>query len=151
NLGYSLAYAWLGVVAHLAMAWPTGRVTGRGDRALLACCYLAAIGTQALRVVLDHPRPPASYDTPYVPSPASISGSIAVLALALVVGVLTVRRWLAAPGVRRRWRRPVWAMVLTVAVPAASTAIASITRAPIHVENVLLLITVGTAVLFVPV
>ncbi len=151
NVGFSLSFVWAAVVAHLVLAWPTGRVAGRGSQALLVCCYVAAVTTQALRLVVDHWRPPVAYDTPYTPTPASVSGSISVIVLALAVVVVTVRRWLAASDLRRRWTAPVWTAVLLLAIPSTAASIASIVHAPVRVENALLLATLGTAVLLVPV
>jgi signal transduction histidine kinase len=151
GVGICLAYVWTAVVAHLALAWPTGRVTGRANRALLLCCYAAAVITQTLRLIIDHPHRPRQYGTPFERTPASRAGSISVVVFALVVVVVTVRRWRAASGIRRRWRAPVWAALLLVAIPSIAASLASLVVTPVRVADALLLAALGTSVLLVPV
>jgi signal transduction histidine kinase len=150
GIGFSLSFLWTALVAHLALAWPTGHVAGRDGRILLGCCYLAAVSTQVLRVVMDRPHPPVMYDTPYSPTLASRLGSISIVVLTLAVVVVTVRRWLAASELGRRWRAPVWTAVLLVAVPSLAASFASMLHAPVRTENALLLGSLGGAVLLVP-
>src|SRR2546430_5352734 len=40
-IGFCLAYLWAGIVAHLVLTWPTGRLTRRFQRLMVAMCYLA--------------------------------------------------------------------------------------------------------------
>jgi signal transduction histidine kinase len=150
GIGMSLAYVWTAVVAHVALAWPTGRVTGRGSRAVLLCGYVGAVATQALRLVVDHPRAPRLYGTPFERTPASRAGSVLVIVFALVVVVVTVRRWRAASGIRRQWRAPVWAALLLLAILSTAASLASLVETPVRVADALLLAALGTSVLLVP-
>ena len=44
SVGLALAAAWPALVAHLALAYPTGRLSGRADLAVTATGYLVTIG-----------------------------------------------------------------------------------------------------------
>lgn len=84
-VGLSTAYAWTALAAHVALAWPDGVLRGRGTRALVAACYVCALGSQLMRV-LD---PEAGDLWP-------LAGSASVGLLASVVVVVVGLRW---------WRR----------------------------------------------
>src|SRR5918911_4818694 len=37
TIGFCLTYAWVGVAAHLALAWPTGTLATRVDKIFVTC------------------------------------------------------------------------------------------------------------------
>jgi signal transduction histidine kinase len=150
-IGFALAYLWIGVFAHALLTWPTGLVSGRINWVLIGYGYLAPVSTSVLRLVVDHPHPPIAYDTPATPTVASRLASLSLIALMVVVIAVTARRWLAASGARRRWRAPIWAAVLLVAIASSAPAAASIVHMPIRVVNTLILVAIGTGMFLVPI
>lgn len=151
GIGMSLAFAWVAVVAHLILAWPTGRLAGRGSRALLVGCYGAAILSQVAHLVIDRPMPPVTYNMPYQVTPTTRVGSVLLIVLAVVVVVVTARRWLGATDLRRRWRAPFWGAVVVVSIPLVTAASMSIVRAPVRVESLLIATSMTVAVVLIPV
>ena len=150
GIGVSLAYVWTAVVAHAALAWPTGRVIGRTSQVLVRCGYAGAVATQALRLVIDHPQAPRLYGVQFERTLASRAGSILVIVFALVVIMVIVRRWRAASGMRRQWRAPVWVALLLLAILSTAASLASLVHTPVQVADALLLAALGTSVLLVP-
>lgn len=78
-IGLSTAYVWTAVTAQLALAWPEGSLRGRATHALVATCYLFALGTQLMRVI----------DTPsgeFWPRTGSAAAGVLALTVVTVVG-----------------------------------------------------------------
>jgi signal transduction histidine kinase len=152
GVGYCLGFLWLAIGAHLILAYPQGRVKdkGRGSLMLLAACYAAAVVTQPVRMIIDHPRPPIGYDTPYTPTPASVTGSILGIICFAAVAVVVLLRWRRGPDVRRGLRAPVWAAIALLAIPGTAGFLASILHEPLYLQNALNSVALGTAVLFLP-
>ncbi|HYY12072.1 MAG TPA: histidine kinase, partial [Kineosporiaceae bacterium] len=108
DAGLALAYAWTAVAAHLALAWPDGRVRHKPERLLLAACYLCAIGTQAMRVP-DYPHGDFW----------ALAGSASAAVLAPAVLVAVVLRWWSRPAEDRSGDLVVLAFALLAVVAAA--------------------------------
>jgi signal transduction histidine kinase len=151
GVGYCLDFLWLAVGAHLILAYPEGRVEGRRSQILLASCYAAAVVTQSVRMMIDHPRPPIGYNTPYTPTPASVTGSILGIICFVAVAVVALRRWHGATKVRRRWSAPVWAAITLLAIPGTAGFLASTLHAPLYLQNALNSVALGAAMLLLPV
>lgn len=112
SLGVLLSAASGPLLAHLVLAFPTGRLRGRVDRATVAVAYVAALGLQPLRDALTGPSPgcgcPRSWWTSLVgvhPTGAhaleSVLGGLGLAIAAAVVGILVARRRRASPLARR--------------------------------------------------
>ncbi|MFI6503068.1 sensor histidine kinase [Nonomuraea typhae] len=149
--GFCGAYLWVGVTAQLALTWPTGRIGDRTTGAVIVVCYLAAVGSQVARYLADRPRPPWYFSTAYPYTPAAKAGSVLLVACALLVAAVIVRRWSRASPVRRRPSAPVWAAIVSTALLGTSAALASLLEAPVAAENALLLTALAVAVALVPV
>jgi signal transduction histidine kinase len=108
QVGLAFAYLWTALAAHVALGWPTGRVRRTPDRVLLALCYLAATGTQAMRVP-DYPRG----DT------WARAGSAAAAVLTVAVLVAVVVRWWSRPSHESRGDLVVLCFALVGAVAVA--------------------------------
>jgi signal transduction histidine kinase len=145
-LGFCLAYLWTAVTAHLVLTWPTGRADGRPLRLLVLTCYLTAAGTQTLRYVADHPRPPLAPMGPYDHTPAAKLGSVTLLVVTLLVVAVVARRWTTASRLRRGTAAPVWAAVIIAGVLGTSAAVASLLELPLATEHALLLGSLTTSV-----
>ena len=107
--GWLLQSVVIAVYAHLALAWPDGRLRGRFERALASTVYMMALPANATLVLLN---PEADTVLPRVTSPAARSVLLAVLvvvvaALAVLVLVAVVRRHRLLQGPSRRAHVPV--------------------------------------------
>ena len=116
TLGILLNSFALGAFVQLLLAYPTGRLQGRRDMWLVVATYgLVFIGSVGQLLVDPRPNPdcPECMSTIAVTSSDTartvVTGIVGVLALALVVGVLTivVTRFLRAKGAVRRALGPV--------------------------------------------
>ncbi len=145
-IGFCLAYVWTAVLGHLVLVWPSGQLTGRPVRVLVAACYLAAAGTQVVRYLVDRPTPPWWYGIHNTPTSNTVSakvGSLLLVALVVVVVVVVVRRWAVSTRLRRRPSAPVWAAFLLGVLLALGPSIASAINAPVSVELSLMLAGLG--------
>ena len=133
-VGVCLGYVWVAVLAHLALAWPTGSPRGRVARALVPVCYLCAVASQLLRYVVDDPQPPQGYDLGGPVTPAARVGSAMVVALGAVVLTVIVRRWLRASAVSRRPSGPFWAAGVVTSALALSFSLTSLLGSSAQVQ-----------------
>jgi len=62
-VGFCLAFLPAAVVGHVALSFPSGRLSGWRDRGVMIGVYLIAVGTQVCRYFADSPRPPWSWTT----------------------------------------------------------------------------------------
>jgi signal transduction histidine kinase len=128
-----VAGVWLGalneaILAHLVLAFPSGRLASRGERVLVAAFYgLALAGGLAFVLVNGTPYDPYRCQgcTAGVPLPelgsrlgvlASHAGDAMGTLLGLTVVVLVVRRWLRSSGPARRALAPAWLSLGTCAL-----------------------------------
>lgn len=128
-LGFWFSFLWVAIVAHAAVAWPTGRLAGRSARALVAAFYLMAVGPQVARYFVDRPQPGWLSGHPPNTLWANIASGLAVV-MALAVAAYTARRWVTAPRLERRASEPVWVVFIVLAVTSAAASIASIVGVP---------------------
>ncbi|MEZ0077415.1 histidine kinase [Planotetraspora sp. GP83] len=126
-VGFSLAYLYVGVFAHLVFSVPSGRLRGRIDRAYVTASYLACVGTQVGRYLTDHPEAPWNYNIGQVNTRWAIAGSLVLAALGVAGIAIVLRRLLIALAVRRRRTGPVWATFIAVGVLLIASALASAT------------------------
>jgi signal transduction histidine kinase len=130
-LGVAAVYPTLALLAHTLLAFPTGRVGGRLERALVAAAYASAIASSVVAMLADvirarsfisdlllscDPCPPIPFHAVHSPTFSSTGNVLRyvtfAVALAAVAAVL-VRRSLSGPPRRRRAVLP----VTLIAVP----------------------------------
>lgn len=89
-----------GALVHLLVAFPTGRLSSPGERALVAGGYFAGTGLQVLRYFFDPPAPTAVWS---LAGMFSMAQSFATTALSVAVAIVLIARLLRA---RPEHRRP---------------------------------------------
>ncbi|SCG34418.1 sensor histidine kinase [Micromonospora halophytica] len=149
-VGFCLAYLWTAVLAHIALALPTGRVDDAVSRALVVASYLAAVGTQVGRFVAERPQPPWWWNlTPPPTSPWATIGSLTYAALTLAVLVVVARRWVTSTRLRRRPAGPIWAATMVLGAAGLTVAVAARVGAPpaVHVGTLATALTLDLLVI----
>lgn len=141
-------WVWAAVLAHLTLAFPSGRLTGWPERGVVAAAYVVAtLGEAAWVLVADADtfRPAAcegcpgplvtlGADADLARSLISVQRGVAAL-LAVAIGVLMVLHWRRGSSVRRRALAPVLsvgaftATALAASVGALSVGLADLGRA----------------------
>ncbi len=150
-IGFCLAYAWLGITAHIVLAWPTGTLKGRVDRSYVVCFYFISIGTQIIRYLVDQPRPP------WVPHIAqentlwTVVGSASGAVMGLLGIALLVHRWAGSTPVKRRPDGPVWIALAVAATIKIAEAMANILAGPIAVRATLDALFSSAVIVLIPV
>jgi signal transduction histidine kinase len=131
--GLFVVGVWLGalneaILAHLVLAFPSGRLGSQAERVLVAAFYVVALaGGLAFVLVNGTPYDPYRCHgcTAGVPLPdagnrlgvlASHAGDAVGALLGLAVVVLIVRRWLHSSGAARRALAPAWLSLGTCAL-----------------------------------
>ncbi|MFF7358523.1 sensor histidine kinase [Streptomyces filipinensis] len=143
SVGFCLAFLYVGVFGHLALSLPSGRLRGSGDRAYVAICYLACVGTQVGRYLADRPSGTWNYNIGQVNTGWAIAGSL-ILAVLGVTGIVIVsRRLLTALAVRRRRTGPVWAVMIIAGVLLIASALTSATGLPLRFRLVVEVLMLG--------
>jgi signal transduction histidine kinase len=108
---------------HVFLAYPTGRLVGRLERALVAGAYVTAIGLDLARMVLGGAGPHNLIEV--VSAPGAVEPVLDVQLIALSafclagIGVLAARRW----GARRPPRRPLGPIVDSFALGLVMIAV----------------------------
>lgn len=126
--GFWFAYLWLGIAAHAALTWPSGRAGSRVVRALIISGYVFSVGTQIARYVDERPAPGwVSHHPPN--GPWATVGSISAVVVAIAVVTTTIVRWRQSLGPERA-AEPVWLVIVVVAVASATAAVGSIAGVP---------------------
>jgi signal transduction histidine kinase len=116
-IGFCFFYANTAVAGHLVLALPDGRLGRRYERRLVAVLYAAPVLTQIARFITEYPPQPQGWGDPRgAYSVWAAVGSVTMLALAIAVVVLLLRRWTAAGRAVRREYAPVWCILVGVAV-----------------------------------
>jgi signal transduction histidine kinase len=138
-LGFCLFYLSPVIFAHMVLALPTGRLTARSERLVVAAMYASALITQTLRYFNESQRPAQGWGTPS----AALSiwapvGSVVALTLTLAAIGLLVRRWCAAGRPARRTHALVWTTGAAIGMVVLATILASLVKAPPSVQQELL-------------
>ncbi|MEV8436127.1 ATP-binding protein [Actinosynnema sp. NPDC051121] len=149
-IGFCLAYAWMGVAAHVLMAWPTGRLTDRVSRVYVVASYVISIGTQVARYFVDRPTPPWGIG---IPKPVTFWGTFgSTLGAVMGVGAIGVVlwRWSRTAKVRRRPAGPVWIGILAAGTFKIAEAVATVLPTPFVVKTTLAWLFTIAVILMVP-
>ena len=116
DLGLALSNLFIAVVAHLLVAFPTGRLEGRVERRLVAVFYASAVVLSVAPVLFKrscacttpHPRNVFLVaEAPAIATALEVLAAIGLIVAAVGIAVLLVRRWRAASGAQRRIIAPV--------------------------------------------
>lgn len=130
TIGFCLAYAWLGVTAHLALAWPTGTLEGWIDRSYVICFYFVSTSTQIIRYLVDQPRPLRVRHLAQVNTLWAVVGSASGAVMGLLGIALLAHRWVGSTPVKRRPDGPVWTALVVAAAVKIAEAMANILAGP---------------------
>src|SRR4051794_23111242 len=154
------------VLAYVLLSFPSGFLAGRAERVTLAAAtlYFAMIGLAVL-VSLEPAAHGVSRCPPCTPNPIrlldlsvypliSTAGDVGAVVTALVVLILSARRWYRAHGAARRVLAPVLFGGIVTAVGIVSTSIAVLTGGDFDLSGqflllLRLLVPIGLAVTFV--
>ena len=133
TIGLVCAHASSAAVAHLVLAFPTGRLDGRPARMLVAAVYVAAFGVAGLGLLVFDParhglRYPDNlllvHPAPHLVDLVGHVVEVAGGAVAAAVAVLLLRRWRRAGRPLRRLLAPVFLTGLVGAVASLSSGVA---------------------------
>jgi signal transduction histidine kinase len=109
TFGITLDGLFTAVVGHLLMAFPTGRLETRGERAVIAGVYLTVTVLQVPGLLFEDDTRSLLVIEPEQELSDALDGVqfLVGLALILVAARMLVHRWAAAPAARRRVLAPV--------------------------------------------
>ena len=116
NMGLALSNLFVAVVAHLLVAFPTGRLNGPAERRLVGVFYASAVVLSVVPVLFRrscHCASPQPRDVFLIANrPGLVSAVEALVGIVLIgaaagIAVLLVRRWRAASRPQRRIIAPV--------------------------------------------
>ncbi|WP_054569421.1 sensor histidine kinase [Frankia sp. R43] len=124
-VGACLAYLYAGLIAHLALALPTGQLHGRLDRILVGLSYAACVGTQVACYLVDHAGRPWLEDGPRN-SPLARASSLTYCVLASAVAARLAVRWARASRPLRRMTAALWIVLLLGTAFAVGSGITSL-------------------------
>lgn len=144
DLAFSLSFVasdlFWAPVAHLLLAFPTGRLASRVDRVVVGLVYVWVLVGNSLRVLFLDFTSAGCQDCPrnvfmlrddlYLLGVMSVVDAIVGVALAVSVVVMLVRRWRAASDPLRRVLRPVWWGLWPLFVAAAYFSVANLMAVP---------------------
>ena len=145
DLGLVFGNLFIAVVAHLLVAFPTGRLETRAERRLVGALY-GAIAVLGMAPVLfkrncgcTHPEPRNVFliaNHPGIATAVEAIAAIVLIVAAVGIAVLLVRRWRAASAPQRRVIAPVlWTGAALVAALALLVTL-QVTGAPTAAQNI---------------
>jgi signal transduction histidine kinase len=117
---------------------------------MVAVCYLAPVGSQIARYLVDHPHPPWAFGIRQENTAAAQAGSLLFAGLAFIVVGILVRRWATSSRLRRRPGEPVWGAIAVAFILAAGVGVASVASASGKVEIPLLVAALSAGLFLVP-
>src|SRR5262249_44148269 len=129
-LGFFLAYLYIAVVAQLFVSFPAAWPPHRTERGVVVFCYCAAVGSQVVRYVVDHPESPWTWGQRRPNTPAATAGSLLASAIVVLIAVLLFRRWRRASPSTRRPLAVLFTAILAIGVFGILTAVTSVVFAP---------------------
>jgi signal transduction histidine kinase len=155
----NLIYPFSGaVLAHLGLAWPTGRLRSGFERAVIIAGYAATVGFSALGMIFWEPRflgctgCPANLMLVYGSRSAWDAVNLIDIPVSLVllglVQALIIRHWRAARGWTRRAMVPLVWISIPIVVTSAVSDVAGNLDVPVLSSPALLLLQFGVLPLF---
>jgi signal transduction histidine kinase len=138
-VGFCLYYLSSTALGHLVLALPTGRLSHRYERRVIALSYLVLL-VEVPRYFAEYPPQPQGWRAPDAPrSVLAPIGSVIFLVLTLLTVALVVRRWRAAGRPVRREYALVWMTIVGIGVVGVVHPVAVLLRASPEVRQYLLL------------
>jgi signal transduction histidine kinase len=139
-VGFCFYYLTYGVMGHLVLALPDGRLHHAYERWVVFLLYAALLVTQTVRYVAEYPPQPQGWGDPHAAYSAwAAVGSIAELVLTAVTIALVIRRWSAAGRPVRRTYTLVWVTIVVMGCAVAADAVAGLFDVPVTLQQDLLL------------
>jgi len=133
-LGYVLTYLPALTIAHLALAYPTGRLTRPVERYTVTGSYVVYLVLQSLRYRYEGGGAPIGWPRATPNSPwANIVAGFGLL-FTIVVLALLARRWRRASPTTRRMHAPVWLGQAAIAGTFVTGVTATALRWPASVQ-----------------
>ncbi|HZM76335.1 MAG TPA: response regulator [Candidatus Limnocylindrales bacterium] len=153
--GFCLAFLWTAIFGHLVLTWTTGRITDRLQRIMVPAGYLAAVGSQVVRYVVEKPHGPfwtfgVGTEADAVPTLVGQATSVLYAAFSLGIVAIVVRRWAASNPLRRRPGAPIWLGVILASAVSVAMAIAAAVNGWKYAEMSILLAGLIAGVLSIP-
>ncbi|NUL02172.1 hypothetical protein HRW07_02710 [Streptomyces lunaelactis] len=140
RLGFGLFHLNGVVLAHLLLAFPTGRLRSRIEQFLIGTLYVTTPVIQGLRILSEHPLQPQLWGDPEADySMWAPVGSVVEITLTVAVLVVVLARWRAESPAARRARGVYWSSVAAIGVVAASGGVIALLRAPVEAQGAFLL------------
>ena len=128
SIGSCLYYVHLVVLAHMALAYPSGRLPNRATRVLLALTYSVSVVLMTLRYATERMTKPWGWlDGTQRLFWARLGSGLAIAVIVLVLGYI-LQRWRSSTHLDRLYLSPLWVtgalgpVVLIGLVAAASDA-----------------------------
>jgi len=153
GLGLALSNLFIAVVAHLLVAFPTGRLVGRVERRLVGVFYASAVVLSVAPVLFKRscgcttPEPRNVFlvaEAPAIATALELVAAIGLIVASVAVAVLLVRRWRGSSGAQRRIIAPVlWTGAALVAA-LSLLVLLQLTGAPKAAQNVMTVISAAT-------
>ncbi|HEX4283341.1 MAG TPA: histidine kinase [Solirubrobacteraceae bacterium] len=153
GIGIALSNLFIAVLAHLLVAFPTGRLEGRVERRLVGLFYGSALVGSAVPVLFTrscgcttpHPRDVFLIaEAPAVATAVEVVAGVGLIVAAAGIAVLLVRRWLASSGAQRRIIAPVlWTGAALVAA-VSLLVLLQVTGAPTAAQNAVTVVSAAT-------
>jgi signal transduction histidine kinase len=155
DLGLVLSNVFIAVVAHLLVAFPTGRLQGRVERRLVGVFYASTVVLSVAPVLFKRscgcttPEPRNVFlaaEAPAIATALELVAAIGLIVASIGIAVLLVRRWRGATGAQRRIIAPVlWtgaALVATLSL-LVLLQLADAPKAAQHVMTVISAVTIA--------
>jgi signal transduction histidine kinase len=153
GLGLALSNLFIAVLVHLLVAFPTGRLESPVERRLVGVVYVSTIVVSVAPVLFKRscgcasPEPRNVFlvaEAPGFVTAVQALAAVALIAAAVGIAVLLVRRWRASSGAQRRVIAPVlWTGAVLVAA-LALLAVLQLAGAPKVAQNVMMAVSAVT-------
>jgi signal transduction histidine kinase len=146
DIGLALSNLFIAVVAHLLVAFPTGRLNGATERRLVGAFYVSALILSVVPVLLRrscHCANPQPRDVllianrPGIVDAVEATVGIVVIGAAGGIAVLLVRRWRASSRPQRRITAPVLWTGATLVAEVSLLGLLQVLSVATVVQNVL--------------
>jgi len=139
-VGFCFYYLNYGVMGHLVVALPDGRLHRAYERWFVGLLYAAPPLTQIARYGAEYPPQPQGWGDPDATYSAwAAVGSVTELVLTALTLALVIRRWSAAGGPVRRAYTLVWATMVAMGCAVAADAAAGLFDTALSLQRLLLL------------
>jgi signal transduction histidine kinase len=153
GVGLALSNLFIAVLAHLLVAFPTGRLEGAVARRLVGGFYASALLVSVAPVLFKRscgcttPEPRNVFliaEAPGVASAVEVVAALGLIGSAAGIAVLLVRRWRASSGAQRRIVAPVLWTGAALVASLSVLVLLQLSGAPTAAQHVMTVISAGT-------